>query len=112
MCGIAGELRFDNRPADLAAVERITQHLTARGPDACGFHSQGPLALAHRRLKIMDLFAASGQPLIDSALGLSLVFYCSLYNSPQLRTHMEGTGYSFSSDAATTILRCAERCVG
>ena len=74
MCGIAGELRFDNQPADLAAVERITQHLTARGPDACGFHSQGPLALGHRRLKIMDLCEAAGQPMIDPTLGLAMVF--------------------------------------
>ena len=55
MCGIAGELRFDQQPADLAAVERITHHLAPRGPNAHGFHSQGPLALGHRRLKIMDL---------------------------------------------------------
>ncbi|HZX16280.1 MAG TPA: hypothetical protein VFF22_05385, partial [Pseudomonas sp.] len=34
MCAIAGELRFDQRPADLAAVERITHHMAARGPDA------------------------------------------------------------------------------
>ncbi|WP_240923111.1 hypothetical protein, partial [Metapseudomonas otitidis] len=33
MCGISGELRFDNRPADLAAVERITHHMAPRGPD-------------------------------------------------------------------------------
>ena len=34
------------RPADLAAVERITHHLAPRGPDAWGFHSQGPIASA------------------------------------------------------------------
>jgi len=85
MCGIAGELRFDNQPADLAAVERITQHLTARGPDACGFHSQGPLALGHRRLKIMDLCEASGQPMIDPQLGLAMVFNGAIYNYPELR---------------------------
>ncbi|MFL6610522.1 MAG: hypothetical protein ACJ8HF_20000, partial [Pseudomonas sp.] len=32
MCGLAGELRFDQQPADLAAVERITHHLAPRGP--------------------------------------------------------------------------------
>ncbi|MGV8455414.1 hypothetical protein ACV34Z_32905, partial [Pseudomonas aeruginosa] len=55
MCGISGEFRFDNQAADLAAVERITHHLAPRGPDAWGFHAQGPIALGHRRLKIMDL---------------------------------------------------------
>lgn len=74
MCGLAGELRFTPlgqapRPADLAAVERITHHLAPRGPDAWGFHSQGPIALGHRRLKIMDLSDGSAQPMQDSTLG-------------------------------------------
>ncbi len=104
MCGIAGELRFDNQPADLAAVERITQHLTARGPDACGFHSQGPLALGHRRLKIMDLCEASGQPMIDPTLGLAMVFNGAIYNYPELRAELEGLGYRFFSEGDTEVL--------
>ena len=104
MCGIAGELRFDNQPANLAAVERITQSLAARGPDACGFHSQGPLALGHRRLKIMDLCEASGQPMIDSALGLSMVFNGAIYNYPELRAELEALGYSFFSGGDTEVL--------
>ena len=104
MCGIAGELRFDNRLADLAAVERITQHLTARGPDACGFHSQGPLALGHRRLKIMDLCEASGQPMIDPQLGLAMVFNGAIYNYPELRAELEALGYRFFSEGDTEVL--------
>ncbi|WP_120993248.1 N-acetylglutaminylglutamine amidotransferase [Stutzerimonas urumqiensis] len=104
MCGIAGELRFDNRPADLAAVERITHHLTARGPDASGFHSSGPVAFGHRRLKIMDLCEASGQPMIDSALGLSMVFNGAIYNYPELRAELEGLGYRFFSEGDTEVL--------
>ncbi|MCF7202236.1 N-acetylglutaminylglutamine amidotransferase [Pseudomonas oligotrophica] len=104
MCGIAGELRFDNQPADLAAIERITQHLTARGPDACGFHSQGPLAFGHRRLKIMDLCEASGQPMLDPALGLAMVFNGAIYNYPKLRAELEGLGYRFFSDGDTEVL--------
>ncbi|MCE4079734.1 N-acetylglutaminylglutamine amidotransferase [Pseudomonas nitroreducens] len=104
MCGIAGELRFDNQAADLAAVERITHHLTPRGPDAWGFHSEGPLALGHRRLKIMDLAEASGQPMIDTALGLSLVFNGAIYNYPELRQELEALGYRFFSGGDTEVL--------
>lgn len=104
MCGIAGELRFDNQSADLAAVERITQSLTSRGPDACGFNSHGPVALGHRRLKIMDLSEASGQPMIDSALGLSMVFNGAIYNYPELRAELEALGYSFFSGGDTEVL--------
>ncbi|WGL62797.1 N-acetylglutaminylglutamine amidotransferase [Pseudomonas sp. CW003PS] len=104
MCGIAGELRFDRLPADLAAVERITHHLAPRGPDAHGFHSQGPIALGHRRLKIMDLAEASGQPMIDSDLGLSMVFNGAIYNYPELRAELETLGYRFFSGGDTEVL--------
>jgi asparagine synthase (glutamine-hydrolysing) len=104
MCGIAGELRFDQRPADLAAVERITHHLAPRGPDAHGFHSQGPIALGHRRLKIMDLAEASGQPMIDSELGLSMVFNGAIYNYPELRSELQALGYRFFSAGDTEVL--------
>ena len=104
MCAIAGELRFDQRPADLAAVERITHHMAARGPDAHGFHSQGPLALGHRRLKIMDLAEASGQPMIDSELGLTMVFNGAIYNYPELREELKALGYRFFSGGDTEVL--------
>ncbi|OLU17348.1 asparagine synthase (glutamine-hydrolyzing) [Pseudomonas sp. PA1(2017)] len=104
MCGIAGELRFDNQPADLAAVERITHHLAPRGPDAHGFHSRGPVAFGHRRLKIMDLAEASGQPMIDNDLGLSMVFNGAIYNYPELRTELERLGYRFFSGGDTEVL--------
>jgi len=104
MCGIAGELRFDNQPADLAAVERITHHLAPRGPDAHGFHSRGPVAFGHRRLKIMDLAEASGQPMIDNDLGLSMVFNGAIYNYPELRGELEQLGYRFFSGGDTEVL--------
>ncbi|KJK00675.1 asparagine synthase [Pseudomonas sp. 21] len=104
MCGLAGELRFDNQAADLAAVERITHHLAPRGPDAWGFHSEGPVALGHRRLKIMDLAEASGQPMIDTSLGLSLVFNGAIYNYPELRGELEALGYRFFSGGDTEVL--------
>ncbi|MDR6229911.1 asparagine synthase (glutamine-hydrolyzing) [Pseudomonas sp. SORGH_AS199] len=104
MCGIAGELRFDQQPAAISVVERITHRLEQRGPDAWGFHSQGPVALGHRRLKIMDLAEASGQPMIEPELGLSMVFNGAIYNYPELRTELEAKGYSFYSGGDTEIL--------
>ncbi|MDG9883122.1 N-acetylglutaminylglutamine amidotransferase [Pseudomonas sp. GD04058] len=109
MCGLAGEFRFTpvatpSRPADLAAVERITHHLAPRGPDAWGFHSQGPIALGHRRLKIMDLSDGSAQPMVDPQLGLSLAFNGAIYNFPELRAELESLGYSFYSGGDTEVL--------
>jgi len=50
MCGLAGELRFDGRPADADAVRRMLPALASRGPDGEGFFARGSVAFGHRRL--------------------------------------------------------------
>lgn len=74
MCGLAGEIRFDSRPADSAAVERMAETLRPRGPDSEGLFAQGRVAFGHRRLKIIDLSDAAQQPMVDPELGLAIVF--------------------------------------
>ncbi|PRB77473.1 N-acetylglutaminylglutamine amidotransferase [Pseudomonas sp. MYb185] len=104
MCGLAGELRFDRQLPALADLARITGQMINRGPDAAGVWASGPVALGHRRLKIMDLAEASGQPMVDPELGLSLVFNGAIYNYPALRGELEGLGYRFFSDGDTEVV--------
>jgi len=104
MCGFAGELRFDNRPVDVAAVARMSERIAARGPDSHGLYQRGNLALAHRRLTIIDLSATGEQPMVDSQLGLSLVFNGCIYNYKQLREELKELGYRFFSDSDTEVL--------
>ncbi len=74
MCGSAGEIRFSGSPADVAAVARITAVLADRGPGGSGVHAAGPIALGHRRLKIIDLSERGAQPMVDPELGLAAVW--------------------------------------
>ncbi|MGH1447796.1 MAG: N-acetylglutaminylglutamine amidotransferase [Pseudomonadaceae bacterium] len=104
MCGFAGERRFDGQPPDMGTLERITRHMAPRGPDAAGLWSQGPMGLGHRRLKIMDLCEASGQPMIDAEAGLALVFNGAIYNYPELRSELEALGYRFFSGGDTEVV--------
>ena len=69
MCGICGEIRFDGQAADVAAVARMTDAMTSRGPDADGVVAHGPVALGHRRLSIIDLSARGAQPMVDAISG-------------------------------------------
>src|SRR6476659_9912085 len=89
MCGLAGELRFDDAFADTPAVDRITGRLARRGPDGCGLWARGPVALGHRRLSIIDLSVAGSQPMVDSPLGLTVVFNGCIYNYKTLRAELE-----------------------
>ncbi len=104
MCGIAGELRFDGRRADLEAVARMTAVQAPRGPDGQGLHQQGPRAFGHRRLKIMDLSERAQQPMVDPELGLGVVYNGAIYNHHELRAELERDGYRFFSRGDTEVI--------
>jgi asparagine synthase (glutamine-hydrolysing) len=121
MCGICGEIRFDGQSADVAAVTRMTAAMVSRGPDSDGVVAHGPVALGHRRLSIIDLSARGAQPMVDSDLGLTLVFNGCIYNYKDLRRELEAFGYQFFSTADSEVVikafhrwgpRCVERFKG
>ncbi|MBM2622870.1 N-acetylglutaminylglutamine amidotransferase [Actinoplanes sp. LDG1-06] len=112
MCGIAGELRYDGHLADEEAVRRMLPCLESRGPDGEGLWARGPVALGHRRLKIIDLSEAGHQPMTDDELGLSLVFNGCIYNYKQLREELQGHGYKFFSTSDTEVILKAYHCWG
>ena len=104
MCGIAGELRFDGMPCEVASLAGMTEAQSRRGPDAHGLHLQPGRGFGHRRLKIMDLSDASQQPMFDPLLGVGIVFNGAVYNHPELRRELEGKGYRFYSHGDTEVL--------
>lgn len=121
MCGICGELRLDGTAPDLAATARMLVSLRRRGPDHEGCYVDGPLVLGHRRLAIIDLSERSNQPLVDSDLGLVLVFNGTIYNYPELRSELIKLGYRFFSHGDSEVIlkayhawgeRCVERLTG
>ena len=78
--------------------------MARRGPDAEGAWAQGGVALAHRRLKIIDLTERAAQPMVDPDLGLTIAFNGMIYNYPQLRAELEAAGYRFFSSSDTEVL--------
>jgi asparagine synthase (glutamine-hydrolysing) len=108
VCGIAGELSFTGG-ADVAAVDRMAGAMPSRGPDGSGAWAQGPIALGHRRLKVIDLSAAGGQPMVDPQLGLAIVFNGCVYNYRALRGELEAKGHSFFSHSDTEVVLKAYR---
>ena len=103
MCGFAGELTTGPSP-DRDAVERMAATMSDRGPDGAGSWAQGRIALAHRRLKIIDLSSAGDQPMVDAELGLTIVFNGCIYNHRELRSELEREGYQFSSTSDTEVI--------
>ncbi|MDH5485638.1 MAG: N-acetylglutaminylglutamine amidotransferase [Gammaproteobacteria bacterium] len=104
MCGICGEFRFDGQQPELALTHRMMTKLERRGPDHGGSYSDGPVALGHRRLAIIDLSEHANQPMVDQELGLVLVFNGTIYNFPELRSELQDKGYHFYSSGDSEVI--------
>ncbi|HEY5880286.1 MAG TPA: N-acetylglutaminylglutamine amidotransferase [Nakamurella sp.] len=104
MCGLSGEFRFDGRAPDLEGLAAISAVMAPRGPDGHGLWHDGPVALAHRRLKIIDLSEAGSQPMVDDELNLVTVFNGCIYNYQDLRAELRGYGYRFFSTSDTEVI--------
>ncbi|MEM8783118.1 MAG: asparagine synthase (glutamine-hydrolyzing) [Planctomycetota bacterium] len=117
MCGIAGILRFDDRPIDRDRLGNMLAQVQHRGPDSIGLSiaDGDPCGLAHARLSIIDLLSGH-QPLIveedqrenqSDAIAsgggeLRLVFNGEIYNHRRLRKKLEKRGHAFHSDHSDT----------
>jgi asparagine synthase (glutamine-hydrolysing) len=120
MCGICGEVTFDGSAAG-GCIAAMMERMHSRGPDAGGSFMQDRVAFGHRRLSIIDLAAASQQPMVDPLLGLAIVFNGCIYNYRELRGELAAKGYQFFSQGDTEVIlkayaewgpRCVERFYG
>ena len=96
MCGICGVIHFDGQPADERVLRAMNGRLRHRGPDGAGAFLAGGVALAMRRLKIIDI-AGSDQPLHNEDGALQLVFNGEIYNYRELRRGLDARGHRFHS---------------
>ena len=104
MCGICGELRFDNQLPDRQRIERMKEKLQKRGPDSDGTYVKAPVAFGHQRLAIIDLSDRAAQPMLDEAAGVALVFNGTIYNYPDLRKQLQALGHGFKSTGDTEVI--------
>lgn len=105
MCGIAGMFRFDHKPAEAAVIRKMTDSMAHRGPDATGCYTDGPAGLGHRRLSIIDLSAASNQPIADNSGRYQLIFNGEIYNYREVKKMLPE--YSFKTTGDSEVLLAA-----
>jgi asparagine synthase (glutamine-hydrolysing) len=105
MCGINGVHHYrDDAAADAAAVERAASIQRHRGPDDAGVWADGPVALGHRRLAIVDLSPGGHQPLANEDGTLWVTFNGEIYNWPALRGGLAARGHRFRGTSDTEAL--------
>jgi asparagine synthase (glutamine-hydrolysing) len=103
MCGIAGYTQRGGVGLDETLIRRMAGALTARGPDADGFLLDGPVALGHRRLKIIDL-EGGAQPLANEDGSVWTVFNGEIYNFAALRAELAARGHRFTTRSDTEAI--------
>ena len=104
MCGISGI--FDGkgkRAIDRALVERMNSSLHHRGPDAGGVHLEPGVALAHRRLSIIDL-STGQQPLYNEDGSVVIVYNGEIYNYQSLIPELTALGHVFRTKSDTEVI--------
>jgi len=112
MCGIAGYLT-DRPTSGLAGVaSAMAGRLVYRGPDSSGVWAddEAGIALAHRRLSILELSPAGHQPMLSATGRYVLTFNGEIYNHLELRRALEEEGLSRPwrgrSDTETLLAAC------
>src|SRR5574338_1477930 len=104
MCGICGIHNLFHRPLeDPTLVDRMSARLTHRGPDSQGKFELPHLALAIRRLSIIDL-KTGDQPLSNETGEINLVFNGEIYNYRELRKNLLERGHHFKTQSDGEVI--------
>jgi asparagine synthase (glutamine-hydrolysing) len=104
MCGIAGILHRDGRPASPIALKRMTDALAHRGPDGEGSFVDGAVALGHRRLAIIDLSSDGHQPMTSDDGRFVFTYNGEVYNFNELRAQLQARGRRFHSRTDSEVV--------
>src|SRR6266705_6224378 len=111
MCGLTGFWRPGGfvEHDGLATVQKMGLLLVHRGPDNAGTWVDGKvgIALAHRRLSILDLSPAGHQPMVSASTRYVITFNGEVYNHNALRVALERSHWRGHSDTET-LLACFE----
>ena len=103
MCGIAGIIRPDRPSAGSSEIRRMATTLAHRGPDGEGFYLQGPVAIGHKRLAIIDL-EGGRQPLSNEDGSIWVTFNGEIYNYRELTTELKRRGHRFATQSDTEVI--------
>lgn len=109
MCGIAGffnPVAATNEQTLRAVATQMGDALAHRGPDGAGIWTDARcgLALAHRRLAIIDPSPLGQQPMISASGNLVIVYNGEIFNYQDLRAELEARGRRFRGGSDTEVI--------
>ncbi|RMO67375.1 asparagine synthase (glutamine-hydrolyzing) [Pseudomonas syringae group genomosp. 3] len=103
MCGIAGVINLDGRPARPDLLTTMLNALKHRGPDQQGTYFSEHVSIGMRRLKIIALDNGE-QPSYSNNGQYVLVFNGEIYNYLSLRAELMAKGFNFATDSDAEVI--------
>ncbi len=109
MCGIVGFYTTEPLPGATEVLRRMNDTIAHRGPDAQGqwFDPAQGVALAHRRLAIIDLTEEGRQPMRSASGRYIIIFNGEIYNFLRIRADLERLGHRFRGHSDTEVMLAA-----
>ncbi|MBU0695744.1 MAG: asparagine synthase (glutamine-hydrolyzing) [Bacteroidetes bacterium] len=104
MCGIAGVFNLNNEPFALSNLKIMADAIAHRGPDGDGFFIDEGIALAHKRLAILDVSTKGAQPMTSKDGQWTIVFNGCIYNYLELKQELKSKGHEFISSSDTEVI--------
>ncbi|WP_330455953.1 asparagine synthase (glutamine-hydrolyzing) [Streptomyces sp. NBC_00820] len=106
MCGITGWVSYDrDLGAEATVLHAMTETMACRGPDDRGTWTEGPAALGHRRLAVIDLPGGRQPMSVHTPEGsVALVYSGEAYNFTELRRELADRGHRFTTDSDTEVV--------
>lgn len=104
MCGITGYINIGGAAASERIIVAMREAMAHRGPDGAGHYLDGPLALGHRRLSIIDTRKVADQPMHSPDGRWTIVFNGEIFNFQTLRRELEKAGWDFKTRSDTEVL--------
>jgi len=104
MCGICGIVSSEKaEPPHRSLLSSMCRTIIHRGPDDEGIFVKKNVALAARRLSIIDL-EGGHQPLANEDSSIWVAHNGEVYNFPDLREELKSLGHSFATKTDTETL--------
>ncbi len=104
MCGVNGVFWYRGGSADPGLVQAQARAQRHRGPDDAGVWADGPAALGHRRLAVVDVSPGGHQPMANEDGTVHVVYNGELYNWPEVMPELAARGHRFRGRSDTEML--------
>lgn len=102
MCGIAG-IAFLNKEVSKNTLINMNRAIAHRGPDGEGYHIDGNIGLAHKRLSIIDL-EGGRQPMTNEDETIWITYNGEIYNYFELRQELIQKGHKIKTYSDTEVI--------